>query len=224
VLRDRLARRPVPYLLRADRVEGRTIAFLPSSDAVVAFTRTVEGSVTVALPPHVGVVELDDVVAVWSLAPHWVKAMLGPPAALRGRVVRASDHPALRLFDDETDDRTALSLLHELRASLTVTPDEHEFERLWWRHRVEGEPLPSADRRVQRLMVRFAGQSLTQIAAAERLAATLRADRDRGGYNVLGLYADGSHYARQCRRLTGRAPSEWRNVSHPFYGGDVLST
>lgn len=214
----------MPYLLRADRVEGRTIAFLPSSDAVVAFTRTVDGRVTVALPPHAGVVELDDVVAVWSLAPHWVKAMLGPPVALRGRVMRASDHPALRLFDDETDDRTALSLLHELRASLTVTPDEHEFERLWWRHRVEGEPLPSADRRVQRLMVRFAGQSLTQIAAVERLAATLRADRDRGGSNVLGLYADGSHYARQCRRLTGRAPSEWRNVSHPFYGGETAAT
>ncbi len=214
----------MPYLLRAERVERRSIAFLPSSDAVIAFTRPDGGAETVALPPHPGVVVLDDVVAIWSLAPHWVKAMLGPPAQLRGDVLRASDHPVLRLFDDEADDRSALSLLHELRASLTVTPDEHEFERLWWQHRVGGDPLPTADRRVQRLMRRFAGQSLTQIAAVERLAATLRADREHRGSNALGLYADGSHYARQCRRLTGRAPAEWRNVSLPFYGGAVLST
>jgi hypothetical protein len=168
-------------------------------------------------------VVLNDVVAVWSLAPHWVKAMLGPPAALRGTVLRASDHPALRLFDDERDDRSALALLHDLRASLTVTPDEHEFERTWWAHRHEGQPLPTADRRVQRLMLRFAGQSLTQISTAERLAATLRADRQSGRYNALGLYADGSHYARVCRRLTGRTPAEWRNVSLPFYGGEAGS-
>lgn len=190
----------------------------------MAFTRHEGRHETVALSPHAGVVVLDDVVAIWSLAPHWVKALLGPPAALRGRVLRASDHPAVRLFDDEADDRSALSLLHDLRASLTVTPDEHEFERLWWHHHHDGEPLPSADRRVQRLMVRFAGQSLTQIAAVERLAATLRADRDRTGSNVLGLYADGSHYARQCRRMTGRAPAEWRNVSLPFYGGMTAPT
>lgn len=199
------------------------MAFLPSSDAVVAFTATEQGRVTVALPPHSQVIELDNVVAVWSLAPHWVKAMLGPPAVLRGSVLRASDHPALRLFDDEKDDRSAVSLLHDLRASLTVTPDEHEFERLWWAYRHDGHRLPPADRRVQRLMVRFAGQSLTQITAVEQLAATLRADRDGGGYNSLGLYADGSHYARACRRLTGRAPAEWRNVSLPFYGGEVVS-
>lgn len=217
-------RRPVPYLLRAERVERGPIAFLPSSDAVVAFTMPDGRAETVALPPHPSVVVLDDVVAIWSLAPNWVKAMLGPPAQLRGKVLRASDHPALRLFDDEADDRSALSLLHDLRASLTATPDEREFERLWWQHRLGGEPLPSADRRVQRLMLRFAGQSLTQIAAVERLAATLRADRERRGSNTLGLYADGSHYARQCRRLTGRTPAEWRNMSPPFYGGDRLST
>ncbi len=213
----------MPYLLRADRFARASIAFLPSSDAVVAFTASAGGRSTVALPPHPNVVVLDDVESVWSLAPHWVKAMLGPTAALRGSVLRASDHPALRLFDDEKDDRTAVSLLRDLRASLTVTPDEHEFETLWWAHRQTGQPLPSADRRVQRLMVRFAGQSLTQITTVEQLAATLRADRDGGGYNSLGLYSDGSQYARACRRLTGRSPAEWRNVSLPFYGGEVDS-
>lgn len=209
----------MPYLLHVQRFDRETVAMLPSSDAVVVF----QPVGVVALPPHGSVVVLDEVVATWSLSPNIIKAMVGPPASMRDEVVRASHHPALRLFAEAGTDRDALPLLHDLRSALTVTPDEHEFEVLWRAYRVDRRPLPRADRRVQRLMLRFAGQSLTQIAAVDRLAATLHADRLSGLSNSLGLYADGSHYARASRALTGQPPSFWRNVSFSFYGGSVTA-
>ena len=220
----RAAAQPVPYLLRVQSFDRESIVFLPSADAVFVFLRRDGGNDAVAILPGALVVTLDDVVDVWSLAPTVVKAMLGPPAALRGAVLRASDHPALRLFAEATDARTAIALLHDLRSALSVTPDEAEFERIWRSHRLEGQPLPNADRRVQRLMRRFAGQSLSQITAVERFSATVLADRASGGHNSLGLFADGSHYARASRELTGYPPTYWRNVSLPFYDGTTART
>ncbi|MBX9471656.1 hypothetical protein [Microcella sp.] len=127
----RAAAQPVPYLLRVQSFDRERVEFLPSADAVFVFRRGDAGTDAVAILPGASVVTLDDVVDVWSLAPTVVKAMLGPPAALRGAVLRASDHPALRLFAQATDARAAIALLHDLRSALTVTPDEAEFERIW---------------------------------------------------------------------------------------------
>ncbi len=215
----RSAGTPVPYLLHVQLFDREAVAVLPSSDAALVFHDGGAHPKVVALPPHGSVVVLDEVVAVWSLSPNIIKAMIGPPASVRGAVVRASDHPALRLFAQVDGDRDALPLLHDLRSAITVTPDEREFEVLWRAYKLDQKPLPQADRRVQRLMLRFAGQTLSQIAAVDRLAATVQSDRETGRSNSLGLFADGSHYARSSRRLTGQSPSYWRNVSLPFYGG-----
>jgi hypothetical protein len=218
----RSSSRAVPYLLGVERFGCQTVAMLPSSDAALVFQRADTHCETVALAPHGSVVVLDEVVAAWSLSPNFVKALLGPPRSVLEVVWRASDHSALRLFAEASSDRAALPLLHDLRAALTITPDEHEFELLWHAYRLGSSPLPRADRRVQRLMLRFAGQSLSQIAAVDRLALTLRADRGSGRSNSLGLFADGSHYARASRAMTGHSPSHWRNVSFSFYGLSAL--
>lgn len=209
----------MPYLLGVEAFGGTPIALLPSSDATVVFQRGDTQREAVVVPPHGTVVVLDEVVAVWSLSPNFVKALVAPPASVRDEVLRASDHPALRLFVQASSDRAAVPLLHDLRSALTVTPDEHEFELLWRHYRRDHRSMPRADRRVQRLMMRFAGQSLSQIAAVDRLASTLWSDRQTGQSNSLGLYADGSHYARASRSMTGQPPMHWRNMSLSFYGG-----
>jgi hypothetical protein len=112
---------------------------------------------------------------------------------------------------------TAAYLLHDLRNSLTITPDERDFLALWRDYRANTETLPTSDRWVQRLCLRYAGQSAKRLKVLARLSDTLAADDESGLHNSLGAFADASHYSRVCRANTGHPPKHWRRLMQPFY-------
>ena len=122
----------------------------------------------------------------------------------------------LTLFGAVTEFEALSGLLADLRSSLTVTPDEADFTGLWAGFE-GGSPLPTNDRTVQRLCLRYAGQAPAAINALSRLARTIDSDNSTGLYNGLGEYSDASHYARACKAYTGRTPASWRNLSQLFY-------
>lgn len=208
---------PPPFLIERRAFEESPVHLLPTANVVlVCQGDRSEGDVRFVFP-HRGIRVLDDVSECISLAPNFVKCLIGEPRRQLERMLRAADHPMLAPFAAITGIAGATLLLHDLRDSLVVTPDESDFIALWTASRAAAVPLPTGDRRVQRLCLRYAGQSPTVINTLSRLARTLDADNTSGLHNGLGEFADASHFARACRANTGRTPTEWRNMSHTFY-------
>jgi hypothetical protein len=205
------------FLLERCIAGGRSVHLLPTADVVmVVHQHGIGGSPVKFVFPHRGVVVLDDVAECMSLSPNLIKCLLGEPSRFIGCVIAADSDPMLKPFAEAQSISDTKELLEDLRSSLTITHDEQDFIELW-KQRVEGEALPTNDRRVQRLSLRFAGQSPRVINVLDQLARTLHVDNASGFYNGLGEFADASHYARVCKTYTGRTPATWRNMSQTFY-------
>jgi hypothetical protein len=166
--------------------------------------------------PHGDVRRVDDVTTCASLAPNFIKCLLGEPRRFLG-TVETCEHVMLSPFAPCRSFEDTVPLLVDLRRSLTVTPDEHDFLELWDAYRGNPESLPTSDRWVQRLCLRYAGQAPKRLLTLARLAQTLSADHESGLHNSLGAFADASHFARVCRAFTGRPPTAWRHLSQTFY-------
>lgn len=88
--------------------------------------------------PHGDVKVVEEAAECATLAPNFVKCLLGEPRLHLEKILTTSAHPMLTPFAacERIDD--ALALLVDLRNSLTVTPDERDFLDLWkdsWRAR-----------------------------------------------------------------------------------------
>jgi hypothetical protein len=206
-----------PFLLERCLAKGRRVHLLPTANVVMVVHQQGGGGSPIRFVfPHRGVVVVDDAADCVSLFPNMIKCLLGEPSRCVGRIIPADDHPMLMPFGEAELISDTEALLEDLRSSLTITHDEHDFIEMWSR-RAEGEALRTNDRRVQRLSLRFAGQSPRIINALDQLARTLDADNTSGFYNGLGAFADASHYARVCKTYTCRTPAAWRNMSQTFY-------
>jgi hypothetical protein len=166
--------------------------------------------------PHTDVRVVDEATECASLSPNFVKCLLGEPRRLLGVMLPATSHPMLEPFVSCRSIDDAGELWGDLRRSLAMTPDERDFLDLWREHRAEAATLPTSDRWVQRLCLRYAGQSPKRLITLARLAQTLSADNEGGGHNSLGAFADASHYSRVCREYTGQPPTRWRHLSQTF--------
>lgn len=169
------------------------------------------------LMPHRDICVLADVVDCARLSPNFIKCLIGEPKKTLGESYLASALPVLAPFKGCDGVDAAAWLFEDLRASLAITPDEHDFLSIWAPYDRFGEPIPTNDRWVQRLCLRYAGQSPVAINTTLRLAQTLRADSSSGLHNSLGLFADASHFIRTCRAWTGHTPTKWRHMSQTFY-------
>lgn len=203
-----------PFVVDRQRCQPGPVHLLPTPHAVLVISRNPGRHANVLVSPHRQVVVIDDAALCVSLGPNVVKCLLGEPRRFLGFTLRTVDHPLLRPFATVRGMAEAAELLTDLRRSLAITPDEADFIDLW---STLDAGLPSGNRRVQRLCLRYAGQSPQAIAGVRALAATLDADSVTGRSNSLGTYADDSHLGRTCRALTGRNPSAWRNMSQTFY-------
>lgn len=218
-----------PFLIYHRPVAEGPVHLLPSPNAVLVLSRET-GSPNRLVMPHRGVVVVDGARECALLAPNIVKCLLGQPRRFLGLTIGTGEHPMLQPFTavtrvaensgsapataSETDEAAASTVLVDLRDSLAITTDEADFIDLW-RH--DGVGLATGDRRVQRLCLRYAGQSPKAVAMTIALARTLDADNASGLVNSLGLYADASHMGRVCLAFTGRTPRGWRNMSQTFY-------
>jgi hypothetical protein len=207
----------VPFLLSVREIaDDDEVHLLPTGNAtlLVAPDTAVEPHRLVL--PHRGVIRGRGPVALAALSPNVVKCLLGEPRRHLERTIAVTDHPLLVPFAGADGMPQVADLLRDLRDSLTVTADEHDFLDLWGAVG-RGEELLTGDRRVQRLVLRYAGRSPLALNTIARLARTLDADNRTGGHNSLGAFADSSHYVRVCRSHTGRTPTAWRNMSQAFY-------
>lgn len=166
--------------------------------------------------PHRDVRLVDAPLACVSLTPNLIKCLLGEPRRFLEQTLTPSSHPMLQPFTDCGTLEEFEELLTDLRSSLAVTPDERDFLELWRDFLADPETLPTSDRWVQRLCLRYAGQSPRRLRTVARLSRTLSADNESGRHNSLGAFADDSHFARVCRALTGRPPTGWRKMSQTF--------
>ncbi len=205
----------VPFLIERRRFRPGRVHLLPTASVVIvaraARTRVVLHT------PHKAVRVLDDVVECARLSPNLVKCLLGEPRRFLELELAPTAHPMLAPFAECSSLDDVSVLLGDLRRSLTITPDERDFLALWRAHVAGEEPIPTGDRWIQRLCMRFAGQSPKRIDTLARLARTLEADDRSGLYNSLGAFADASHFGRVCRAHTGKTPTGWRNMSQTFY-------
>lgn len=206
-----------PFLVERRRLSGHDVHLLPTASVVLAARHSVGATQWVLLMPHRTVRVLPDVVECMSLSPNFIKCLIGEPRRHLGVEYAATTHPMLSPFAAAANLDDAIELLQDLRRSLEVTGDEHDFLALWSAPLRTGAPLPTSDRQAQRLCLRFAGQSPKAINTTLGLARTLDADNRSGLYNGLGLFADASHFARVCRSYTGSTPATWRNMSQTFY-------
>lgn len=207
----------VPFLLSGREIaDGDEVHLLPTGNATLLLTPDTAVEPHRLVLPHRNVIRARGPVALAALSPNVVKCLLGEPRRHLERTIAVTDHPLLLPFANANGMPQVADLLHDLRDSLTVTPDEHDFLTLW-ETVVRGEDLPTGDRRVQRLALRYAGRSPLALNTLARLARTLDADTRTGGHNSLGAFADSSHYVRICRSHTGRTPTAWRNMSQTFY-------
>lgn len=196
-----------------------TIALLPSPYAVII--RTSESSATI-FGPHQHVFQTPGVggEAIFC-TPNFVKALLGHPRYFINRHFTSAELSLLRPFDEHSFVKWP-DLVNDVRDSVQKTPDEVQFEREWPRI-LAGEPMhvdATQQRQLERLCLRYAGQSPLQIMQEVRLSRQLAADIARGEHVSLGLFADQSHYIRECKKLTGQTPQYWQNLSATFYGYD----
>lgn len=205
-----------PFVIVHRLLGSDPVHFLPSANVVLVLPREEAACSVRFVLPHRTVDVLEGVAACVSLSPNFVKCLIGETRRHLGRTLLAADHAILAPFVPVRTVMEASALLVDLRSSLEVTPDEAEFIDLWAQHQAS-VGLPTGDRRIQRLCLRYAGQAPTAINATTRLARTLEADNVSGLYNGLGEYADASHFARACRSATGRTPAAWRNMSQTFY-------
>lgn len=167
--------------------------------------------------PHGEVRVVDDGAECASLSPNFIKCLLGEPRRFVGLTMAATSHPMLAPFGSCRSIDDAAELWRDLRRSLAMTPDERDFLDVWREYRADAAKLPTSDRWVQRLCLRYAGQSPKRLITLARLAQTLSADTESGLHNSLGFFADASHYSRVCRQSTGQPPSRWRHMSQTFY-------
>jgi hypothetical protein len=189
------------------------VHLLPTAAVVMVFSKA---RPPVLVTPHRDVRAMHDVTECVSLTPNVLKCLLGEPRRLLELTLSTDAHVMLSPFADCRSLTHAAPLLEDLRRSLVVTPDERDFLDLWRDWRKDPESLPTSDRWVQRLCLRYAGQPAKRLKGLARLSATLMADVERGLHNSLGLFADASHYARVCRANTGHPPGQWRRLSQPF--------
>lgn len=166
--------------------------------------------------PHGDVRLVDDPIECASLSPNFIKCLLGEPRRFLEQSLIPASHPMLQPFADCDTVEQLEALLIDLRDSLALTPDERDFLDLWDEYLEDPDTLPASDRWVQRLCLRYAGQSPRRLRTLARLARTLAADDESGLHNGLGAFADASHYARVCRAFTGHPPTTWRHLSQPF--------
>lgn len=203
-----------PFLTERRTFREDAVHFLPTGGVVMVVRRHVA---PLFLLPHGDVRAVDAVVECASLSPNFIKCLIGEPRRHLGVTLAATDHPMLEPFTTCRGIGEAIGLWIDLRESLAVTPDERDFLDLWKDHCTDGESLPTNDRWVQRLCLRYAGQSPKRLTTVARLARTLSADNKSGLHNCLGAFADASHYTRVCHALTGHPPTRWRHLSQTFY-------
>ena len=182
---------------------------LPTGSVVMVVRRD---EAPVFVMPHGGVRSVELVLECAQLAPHFVKCLLGEPRRFVDTVLPATAHPMLEPFASCRSVDDAVPLWVDLRDSLVVTPDERDFLELWAAYADDPASLPTGDRWVERLCLRYAGQTPKRLKTIAQLAATLREDQRTGRYNSLGAFSDASHYVRVCRALTGHPPTRWRGL------------
>lgn len=207
----------VPYILSIQRYDNKNVLFLPSPNVTLAFienVNSVEGIITL---PHKSIYAMDNVVCCLTLAPNFIKSLLGKPTDYTEQQLACSSSQLLKDFTYDENLHQVSCLLNDLRTSLEVTFDEAQFIRIWHTHNEPDELLPTSDRQVQRLCKRYAGQTPETINLIKKLARTLDADNVTGHYNSLGDFADASHLARVCKQFTGYNPSHFKNSSQLFY-------
>lgn len=187
---------------------------LPTGSAV--FVARAKADLLLVLP-HGDVKVVEGVTECAALTPTFIKCLLGEPRHHLRATLTMSSHVMLSPFSACARLDDVAPLLVDLRNSLTVTPDERDFLDLWSDYGAEPDSLPTSDRWVQRLCLRYAGQSPARLKTLARLARTLSADDERGLHNSLGAFADASHFARVCRAYTGKPPTRWRHMSQTFY-------
>lgn len=205
-----------PFVTARTRFAGARVHFLPTASVVMVINREAGAARVRFLTPHRTVRSLENVEESARLSPNFVKCLLGEPRRFLGIELLAAAHPMLSPFAGCDSIDGAADLLEDLRAALTVTPDERDFLSFWRAHDAAEEPLPTSDRFVQRLCLRFAGQAPRAINMASQLARTLAEDNHRRLSNSLGAFADASHLARVCRAYTGQPPMAWRHLSQTF--------
>ncbi len=189
---------------------------LPTGSVVMVFRGRAAAKPLLLVMPHRDVRTVDDAIECASLSPNFVKCLLGEPRRLLELTLTPDAHPMLAPFADCRSGEDAAPLLEDLRSCLAITPDERDFLELWREYRADWESLPTSDRWVQRLCLRYTGQSPQRLKTIARLAATLAADDESRLHNSLGAFADGPHFARVCRAYTGHPPGRWRRLSQAF--------
>jgi hypothetical protein len=205
-----------PFVTARTRFGGARVHFLPTASVVMVIDREAGATQLRFLTPHRTVRSIETVVESARLSPNFIKCLLGEPRRFLGMELTAAAHPMLSPFAGCDSIDAAGGLLDDLRAALTITGDERDFLSFWRAHDAGEEPLPTSDRFVQRLCLRFAGQAPKAINMAARLARTLAEDNHRRLSNSLAAFADASHLARVCRAYTGKPPMAWRHLSQTF--------
>jgi hypothetical protein len=190
------------------------VQLLPTAAVVLVFRKQLAPLV---VTPHRDVRVFHDVTECANLTPNFIKCLLGEPRRHLELTLSPEAHVMLSPFATCRSLKGAAPLLSDLRQSLALTRDECDFLELWKDYRAEVESLPASDRWVQRLCLRYAGQSPKRLKTVARLSTTLAADNESGHYNSLGAFADDSHFARVSRQHTGHAPKAWRHLSQAFY-------
>jgi hypothetical protein len=203
-----------PFLTARAAFRKEAVHLLPTGSVVMVFR---EDAAPLFLTPHNDVRIVNSTLECAKLSPNFIKCLIGEPRRHLGVALAATAHPMLEPFTACRSIDETIELLVDLRESLAVTPDERDFLELWTNHCAVPESLPTSDRWVQRLCLRYAGQSPKRLTTLARLARTLSADNRSGLHNSLGTFADASHYVRVCHALTGHSPKHWRHLSHTFY-------
>lgn len=207
----------IPFILSVQRYENKSVLLLPSPNVTLTFIQnenSIEGIVTL---PHKSIFAMDKVLCCLTLAPNFIKSLLGKPTDYTEQQMTCSSSRFLEDFTFDESLQQVSYLLNDLRSSLEITNDEAQFNRIWQTYNEPDELLPTSDRQVQRLCKRYAGQTPETINLIKKLARTLDADNSTGHYNSLGDFADASHLARVCKQFTGYNPSHWKNSSQLFY-------
>lgn len=199
---------------------GASIALLPSPYTTIV--RQYELQRVVLYGPHQRVWQLDEKVdALFFCRPNIIKVLFGHPKQYVNKSFTNDELSLLRPFN-ETPVNGWYGLLEDARASVAVLPDEIQFLKEW-PHITSGEyniETGAHQRQLERICRRYAGQSPSQITQEIRLSRQLVMDIEHQAYQPSGLYADQSHYIRECRKLTGRTPAYWQNLSVTFYTYD----
>jgi hypothetical protein len=184
------------------------LLFLPEPGATLIYQQD-QASL---LGPHGRIFFLPQVRLTVSLRPEFIKLILGNVSrTLNGRFT-SLDLSSLTAFDGGLDREDLTILLHDARRSVAEIWDEKLFVN-WW---IKGPRPKPADRRLQRVCLRYGGQNPQTIQQIKQIGGAL-GQYLTGKQEYLNSFSDQSHFIRRVREVTGRTPAQIKKMSDSFY-------